>query len=99
MPAFGPTKVICMVTEVSPSHNLIHVSMLDGTQMRNGKLDMTLEGVAEKLSGTGKKVVKGKFDHKRIPRGGDLVEITYYPTKDEAYDGVEWKWANQMVPR
>ena len=88
----NPESVICMVVEASPYHNYIHVSMLDGTDMINGYETMTLKGVAEQLS---RKVVRvGYFDHKGIPHGGDRVKITYYRTKDEAYVGLEWEWAN-----
>ena len=95
MSANVPKKVICMVTEVSPNEDLIHVSMLDGTNMINGHFDMALAGLEEHLSGTEKKpVVKARINHEGIPYGGDRVEITYYPTKDAEYVGVEWKWAN-----
>ena len=93
--AGNPTSVICMVVEASPSHNHMHVSMLDGSKMINGEDTMTLEKVAEHLSGKASKpVVVAKLNHKGLPYGGDRVKITYYPTKDEKYVGLEWEWAN-----
>lgn len=93
----GPQQVVYMVIMSSPSHDMIHVSTLDGSDCINGEKDMALENVREKLDG--KPVVVGKFNHKGIPYGGDLVEIEYYDTKDPNYVGIQWKWANHGAPR
>ena len=92
-----PETVIYMVTDVVLDHNVISVSALDGGKCINGEKDMCLDKVKEKMT-PGKPVIKGRFSHKAIPYGGDLVEVEYYFTKDNDYVGIDWKWANQVAP-